>query len=110
MNDAKDFPYPLDTDIDEQIPVKKLGVTLDDKGNARVSQKTVMTTQRVRYMNVPKVKHRCKDGEHIFKVLDSGKYLFSCTQCPFVRKVYPASYRFEESSGKLIHRYTGQVV
>ncbi len=110
MKKPEDFPFPLDTDIEEQIPVKKLGVDIDEDGNAKVSVKTVLEKQTVRYMNVPKEKHRCKDGEHVFRVFDSGKWMFACVNCPFVRKVYPTTYRFDEASGKLIHRRTGQSV
>lgn len=112
MNDPKDFPYPLDTDIEEQIPVRK--VVVDDidekKGTAKFSVRTVLEKQTVRYMNVPKVKHRCKDGGHVFRVLNAPKWLFGCTQCQFSRKVFPSTYRFEQATGKLIHRRTGRAI
>lgn len=110
MSEPKDFPFPLDTDIVEQVPVKKLSIDeVDEKtGTAKFSVRTVLEKQTVRYINAPKEKARCRDGEHVFRVYNKKKYLFACTLCPFVRKVYPSTYMFKE--GKLIHRHTGQVV
>jgi len=109
---TKDTGIPLDTDIEENIPVKKITVDeIDEKrGTARFSVKTVMEKQTVRYMNVPKVRIRCPDGEHVFRILNKPKYLFACTKCPFVRKVYPSTYKYDQSTGKLIHRVTGRAV
>lgn len=110
MSNPKDFPFPLDTDIVEQVPVEKVSVDLDEQGNAKVSMKTIMEKRTVRYINAPPVKHRCKDGEHVFRPFNIKKWMFACTLCPFVRKVYPSTYRFEESTGKLIHLITGRAV
>jgi hypothetical protein len=108
--DPKDFPYPLDTDIEEQVPVKRISIdSVDEKtGAARFSVKTVMEKQTVRYMDVPKTKYRCKPGEHVFRVLDKKKGVFGCTLCPFAAKIHPANYMFKD--GKLIHRRKGTVV
>lgn len=112
MNDQppKDFPYPLDTDIEEHIPVKKISIDeIDEKaGTAKFSVKTVMEKQTVRYMHVPKVKVRCKPGDHVFRVLDKRKGIFGCTLCPFSARIHPANYMFKD--GKLIHRRSGRVV
>ena len=110
MQTPKDFPFPLDTDIEEQVPVKKLGVDIDEDGNAKVSIRTVLEKQTVRYINAPKEKMRCKDGEHVFRSFKPSKWLFACVKCPFVRKVFPTTYRFEQSTGKLLHRKTGIAV
>ena len=110
MKKPEDFPFPLDTDIEEQIPVKKIGVDIDENGNAKVSVKTVLEKQTVRYINAPKEKYRCKDGEHLFRVFNAGKWMFACINCPFVRKVLPTSHRFDLVSKKLINRRTGQAV
>ena len=112
MNDPKDFPYPLDTDIIEQVPVQKVSVDeIDEKtGSAKFSVKTIMQQRTTRYINAPLVKARCKPGEHVFRVYNAKKWLFACTLCPFVRKVFPTTYRFDESTGKLIHVITGRAV
>lgn len=107
---TEDFPYPLDTDIVEQVPVQR--VTVDDiderTGSARFSVKTVMEKQTVRYMNVPKSKYRCKPGDHVFRVLQAKKGIFGCTLCPFSARIHPANYMFKD--GKLIHRRNGNTV
>ena len=109
-NDVKDFPYPLDQDIEEQVPTRKITIdSIDEKtGSAKYSVKTVMQKQTVRYMNVPKSKYRCKPGDHVFRVLDAKKGMFGCTLCPFAAKIHPAHYMFKE--GKLIHRQKLTVV
>lgn len=110
MKQPEDFPHPLDTDIVEQVPVKKVSVEADKDGNITTSIKTIMEKQTVRYIHAPKEKFRCNDGDHVFRVFNMKKYMFACVKCPFVRKVYPSTYRFEESTGKLIHLETGQAV
>lgn len=112
MKDAKDFPYPLDTDIEEQIPVRKITVDSidEEKKTATFSMKTVMEKRITRYMNVEPVKFRCKPGEHVFRVYNAKKWMFACIHCPFVRKVYPSTYRFEKETGKLIHLVTQRAV
>lgn len=110
MPDIKDFPFPLDTDIVEQVPVKKVGVDIDENGKVNVKVKTVMEKQTVRYMHVPKVRVRCPIGQHFWRVYVMRKWLFACTKCPFVRRVYPGTYRFIAETGKLINKKTGQEI
>lgn len=112
MKEPKDFPFPLDVDIEEQVPVKKIVVDdIDEKkGSARFSVKTVMEKQTVRYMNVPKSKVRCKDGTHQFRPFNVKKGLFACLNCPYVRKIFPSTYRFDKESKQFIHRITGRAI
>lgn len=113
MSDQEDiskFPHPLNQDVVEQVPVEKIAIDFDEKGRPQASVKTVMQKQTVRYIHVPKSRIRCPAGQHIFRVYNMQKYLFACTKCPFVRKVFPTTYRFDEATGKLIHRITGQAV
>lgn len=108
--ELKDFPYPINTDIEEEVPVKKISVDEIDekKGTAKFSVKTVMEKQTVRYLHVPKTKNRCKPGDHRFRPLDARKGYFGCTLCPYAVKIHPANYMFDE--GKLIHRRTKRIV
>lgn len=104
------FPHPLDTDIIEQVPVRKFHM---DPKTEKIRQVIEMETRITRYVDVPKEKHRCKDGEHLFRVVDGGRGLFSCTLCPFTRKVYPTTHRFTgnlDTPGKLIHKVTHQTI
>ncbi len=103
--DNKTFPFPLDTDIEEKIPVKTVKFDPETKTVRSVYQ---METRITRYMNVPKEKIRCQDGDHIFKCVDGGRGIFSCTECPYSRKVYPSTHKF--MAGRLVNKKTGQVV
>lgn len=113
-NEAAEFTkntgIPLDTEVIEQVPVRKISIDeIDEKtGSAKYSVKTVLEHQKVRYMHVPKVKHRCKSGEHNFRVLDPKKGIFGCTLCPYAVRILPSNYMFKD--GKLIHRRTLRVV
>jgi hypothetical protein len=89
-----------DTEV-EQVPVKKIRFDPDTR---QVLQTWAMEERITRYIQAPKEKIRCKDGEHLFEVLDGGRGLFGCTQCPYQRKVYPTTYMFID--GKLIHKVT----
>ena len=103
--DAKDFPYPLNTDIEEQIPVKK--VRFDEKSNKLISTYE-LETRRTRYIDAPREHIRCKSGEHEFKVINGGEGLFQCIKCPFQRKVYPTTHKYV--NGKLINKITNIAV
>lgn len=116
MKSSEDFTRDtgilLDTDIDEQIPVRRVVVEdIDEKkGTAKVSVKTIMEKQTVRYMHVPKVKIRCQDGEHIFRIFNMRKWMFACTKCLYVIKIYPSTYKYDQITGKITHRATGRIV
>lgn len=114
MDEGKKFTektgIPLDTDIEEQIPVRKVVIdSIDEKaGTAKFSVKTVLEKQTVRYMNVPKSKYRCKDNEHTYRILAARKWLFGCTKCPFSRRVYPSTHTVDLTTGIIIHKATGR--
>lgn len=107
LNDdtPKDFPHPLDTWIEEDIPVKRNKI---DPDTGKVTTTTQLEKVKTKYMNVPPVKHRCQDGEHIFRVSDPNRGIFVCTICPYARQVFPTTYEFKD--GKLIHRITGKII
>lgn len=105
MNDIKDFPHPIGVEIEEEIPVTK---NQFNPTTGKVT--TVIELEKVKttYLDIPKEKLRCQDGDHLFKVVDGAKGLFSCTNCPYHRQVYPTSYMF--INGRLINKRTGRVV
>lgn len=106
---TKNTGIPLDTDILEEVPVRKLHTEYteeDGKPVVKTSIKTVLEQQTVRYIHAPKEKLRCADGVHSFTCIDNHRYLFACKNCRFVRKVYPTTYIYEEDTGALIHRVT----
>lgn len=114
MDNPSDFTQqtgiPLDKDVVEQVPVTKYVSEVDEAGQIKTSVKSVMEQRTVRYTHVPKERVRCNTGDHVFRILDNRKYLFACTKCPFVRKVYPTTYTFDATSGKITHRITGQSI
>ena len=103
MKNPKEFPLPLDRDIIEQVPVPKHSF---DPQTGKIKTIIQMEQQTVRYMDIPKLKNRCKDGTHIFYPSHPKKWIFSCRNCNFSRKVYPHVYRFVD--GALIHKATGK--
>lgn len=106
----QEFPHPLDTDLEQQIPVQRISVdNIDDRtGAATYSVKTVIEKQHVRYIHAPKERYRCQPGEHVFRVLNKKRGVFGCQKCQFAARIHPANYKYD--NGKLIHRDTGRVV
>lgn len=99
------FEKPLNQWVEEDVPVQRNEV---DLSTGKVTTVTRMEKQRTMYIDAPKQKYRCRDGEHVFYVRDKHKWIFSCNKCPFSRKVYPTTYRFVD--GKLIHKITGRAI
>lgn len=91
--------------VEEEIPVQSIKFDPETKS---VSMVTKMEKQKTMYIDAPKEKIRCKDGEHVFKVVDIHRYIFSCINCRYSRQVYPSTYLFKD--GKLIHRITHKVI
>jgi hypothetical protein len=104
MNNQK-FDKPLNEWTEEQVPVRKVKYNPDTK---QIITTTELETVKTMYIDAPLEKHRCKDGEHVFKCVDNGRYIFSCLNCPYSRKVYPITYSFID--GKLISKITGKAV
>lgn len=110
MNDElKEFNQtgkPLGEWTEEDIKVKSIDYNPETK-RATVVDK--IEKQKVMYVYAPKSKFRCKSGEHTFHVIDKSRWLFACDKCPFVRKVFPTTYRLTED-GHLQHKVTGAFV
>lgn len=100
-DNIEDFPFPLDTDVEETVPVQKNSFNPD---TGRVTSTYQLEKVKTRYIHAPKEKLRCKPGDHIFRVLDNRKWIFGCTICPFAKKVSPATFTFNK--GKLISKAT----
>jgi hypothetical protein len=100
------FPKPLNVFVDEEIPVKRFN--LDPETN-KITTSDEVAIARTMYIEAVPEKYRCKTGEHYFEpTIPLGHYIFKCRNCPFSRKVYPTTYRFE--NGKLIHKVSSQAV
>jgi hypothetical protein len=98
------FDKPIGEWIEEDVQVLKHKFDLEKK---RVVSVYEMEKQKTMYINAPKEKYRCKNGEHEFVCIDKHKYIFSCTKCQFCRKVYPTKYMYNSKTKKLIDKSTG---
>jgi hypothetical protein len=104
MNNSKfteETGIPLNEEVEEQIPVKKYKIE-----NGKVSTAIELETVKTTYIEVKPQKIRCKDGEHVFRVVDGSKGLFKCENCGFHRQVYPSVYQYDQTTGALINKRT----
>lgn len=106
MKAANNFPHKLNTWIDEEIEIEKIDFNPDTKS---FSKGTHIEKLKVKYLNIPKKKYRCKEGEHVFKPLNKGKYVFGCIKCQYARQVYPGVYKLTPK-GHLISIASGKRV
>ena len=104
-----DFPHPLNTVIEEEVPVLKNKVSWDDKGKrASVKSFWEMEKQQVMYFDPDKEKISCASGEHSWKCKDIHSYLYVCKRCK--RKIKLTPVHFDVIGDKIISRLTGEPV
>lgn len=104
----KDHPdIPLNTFIEEDVPVQKIKFDSDTK---KISRVTELEKKKVMYIEAPYKKMRCQPGTHIFKVLDTHKYLFGCVNCKYKTKVNPVYFSFDSKTGYLTSKTSGNRV
>ncbi len=96
-NETKDFPYPLDTFIEESVPVLKNRFNIE---TGKLSTTYEIEKVKTMYIHAPKNKVRCKDNEHEWYSYDPSKWLIACKNCNIVKRIYPGSYTLKD--GKLI--------
>lgn len=89
----------------EEIPVKKVKF---DPETGKTFSTYELEKVKTTYLDVPKEKFRCQDGDHIFKCVNGSKGIFSCENCPFYKKVHPTAFMF--LNGRLISKQTNKVV
>ncbi len=76
--------------VNEAVPIKTVEYDPNTK-KATVADK--VEQRKVQYVHAPLKKYRCKNGEHIFKVLDRSRYIFGCTKCQYSRLAYPTTFK-----------------
>lgn len=104
----KDHPeIPLNTFIEEDIPVQKIKFDIETKKITRVTE---LEKQRTMYIEAPFKKLRCQPGQHVFRVLDNHKYLFGCKSCKYKVRVNPAYFSFDSKTGYLTSKTSGERV
>jgi hypothetical protein len=102
---ADKFPLPTNVWTEEEVPVKK---TKFDPKTGKTFSSYELEKVKTMYIDAPKEKLRCKNGDHIFECINGSKGLFKCTNCPYHRQVYPSSYMF--LNGRLVNKRTGLIV
>jgi len=107
LKKVSDFDKPLDTWIEEEVPVTKNKVTFDPKTKTvKVNQVVEMEKQKTIYINATPRKISCPPGKHEWFCKDEHTYIFGCRNCKRTTKVYPVFWRFED--GHLISKVTGE--
>lgn len=104
---AKEFDKPLDTPIDEEVEVERIGFELSPDGKSatakrvkdKVKVKTVYSKKEL-YSNI------CSDYNHSWTVPNIHNWVAVCTQCP--KRVYLNPLTQTVKDGKIINRSTGQ--
>lgn len=105
MPDKKDYPFPLDTFIDENVPVQTHEY---HPKTGTISTTVKMEKLRTKYIEAIPQKISCIKGSHDFYQSDKKKWIFTCRNCSLKKKVFPTVYRFD--NGSLINKATGEKV
>lgn len=103
------FDKPTNQWIEEDVNVEVTTPKFDEKTKTVSMEKEIKTfKQKTYYAESIPTKIVC--NEHVYKCLDKGKYLFKCTKCDWNRVVYPVSFKFDEATGILTRRDSGERV
>ena len=103
------FNKPLNTVIEEDIPVLKSHLEIDEKTHqTKVVNSYENFKQKTIYFDPPKEKLSCKRGQHSWVVQDKHKYLFVCTKCPHKININPVHFKVD--GNKIINLSINQVI
>lgn len=103
------FPYPLDTEIIEEVPILKTKVDVDEKTNKPIYSRVYEMEQRKTiYFDPPKNKVACADGKHSWSCENIHSYTYSCANCP--RKIRIDPIHFDVQGDQIISKLTGKPV
>jgi len=105
------FDKPINKWIEEDIEIPVMTPKVNEKEKrVEFTQTTQKAKRKTFYSDSPSKKIICAKGTHVFNCIDKGKYIFKCKNCDFHKIAFPVTYRFNEQTGKLIHRITGNTV
>lgn len=105
MNDK--FDKPVNEWIEEEVEIPSFEPRVNEaKKRVEFVQATKKATRKTYYASSPARKVICAGGQHKFRSLDIHKSLFKCRECDFHKIAYPVTYKFNQETGKLIHRKT----
>lgn len=101
------FPHKTNQWIEEEVEIPTMTPVINE-GMKRVEfkQTTQKATRKTFYSDSPTKKVVCAGGEHKFRCVDKGKYIFKCRHCDFHKVAFPVTYRYNQQTGKLTHRIT----
>jgi hypothetical protein len=109
MQDVKDFPFPLDTPIEQVEEVEVLNPVVDQntkKVDFVKSKEKIKST--VIYSVFTKHKLSCRDKTHFWYVKDPHKYVASCKNC--MKNLFLTPLKTTIKDGKIIDRATKEVI
>lgn len=103
------FDKPTNQWIEEDVDVKVMTPVFNEKTKVVELKEEVKTfKQKTFYADSPQTKIVCND--HRYVCLDKGKYLFKCKKCTWNRIAPPVSFKFDQETGILTRRRTGEQV
>lgn len=102
-------PFPLDTIIEEDVPVLKTHMELDEKTNkVKFSRVYEMEKQQTLYTDPPKRRSTCREGNHDWHCTDVHTYEYYCTNCPRKIRINPVDFVVTPTA--IISKLTGKPV
>lgn len=102
-----DYPFPVNEWTEKEIEVPALKGEFDDSGNFKgIKRGTKKAKQRTYYAQTTPRRVVC--SQHEYFVLDRGKYILKCKHCDWHMQTYPPTHKFDEATGILTYRKTGQ--
>ena len=107
---ASEFDKPLDTWIEEEVDIPSFEPIVNEKENrVEFKRTTKKTLQKTFYSEGRSIRAVCAD-HHYLPVGSKGNYIFACTKCDWNRVAPPVSFKYDQETGKLTRRHTGEQV
>lgn len=108
----ENYPFPLDTFIDEEVEVPTMTVKLDSRGNPSGLEETVTKkTIKTMYSKIDPVPFSCKSGSHKWKMTDRVRHIATCVNPNCLKNRFlRAVYEYIDKDGKLRDRDTNEVI
>lgn len=108
MGDLKDFPYPLNTPLEQEEEVERVLPVIDPvtkRVTAEVVKEKIRTTTTYHHSTPEQLS--CGKGKHSYRLKDPAKYVASCPNCMRNRIINPITTTIRQ--GHLILRSTGEI-
>lgn len=107
MLSSKDFPYPLNTVIEEDVEIPTFEPVVNEKKQRVEFRKTIRKVkQKTIYVDAKPTRIICAK-DHQYLPVDKGRYLFGCIKCDWHKIAFPVTYKYDQDAKTLTHRTTG---